>query len=211
MYKHILYCVAFVACATGCSSGSSQKTTTPAPATTTTVASADTVCRINGTATSAIGPNATANGGYNANGIAAFDSTEQQRKSFCDFLIGTNKKVAVFQLAGVACLTCQTEARNLTQGLARSQYASSIAQFIVFTDLPNERNATVVGNFMSQYTSQQTLSLFDDQQKIWTLLSPSRAFGTVLIIDLKGDVQLISQEGQEAAILSTAERFAAQP
>jgi len=60
-------------------------------------------------------------------------STEA-RQSLCDQLLKSGKKVMVFQLASITCVTCLDATKELDRNIKSSSYSSSIGHTIVFVD-----------------------------------------------------------------------------
>ncbi len=108
--------------------------------------------------------------------------------SLCSAFTTKSKKAAIFQFAGVLCLTCRDEAPLIQQHLASSPVGTQVAHFIVFTDLKSQRTPAQVNDFIQKYANSNATPLFDENQKLWKQFAGSDIpdFGTTIVINNAG-------------------------
>ena len=135
------------------------------------------------------------------NGNQLFVTTAQgQRQSLCQTLLQSGKQVAIFQVSGLLCQSCQDEAKYVNQ-----QQLGSVAHFLVFTDSQAETDPRDVENF--RQLAPQSGQLFDQQKTLANELNPGHAFGTVLVLAKSGKYKLYLTAGLEHTWFPEAQRM----
>lgn len=141
--------------------------------------------------------------------LAVFTGRSKSTKSLCEVLEESGKTVAIFQFAGVFCISCQQEARQLRDELASSPYGKNIAHVVVLTDFFADFADDAFSGFMSRF-APNSIAVYDEA-KLWKYFSqdpsqPNRA--TIMAMDLDMNAVIYNEEGQQSKIVAAAEKMA---
>lgn len=130
-----------------------------------------------------------------------------QQVSLCSAFVPQQKKVAIFEFAGVLCLTCRDEAPQIQKFIASSSLGSQIAHIVVFTDFKSERTPAQVTDFLTKYTNSKATALFDQDQKLWKAFAQSSSpeFGTTIAINNQGQSVAVPNGRQLQTLLPNVE------
>ncbi len=91
-----------------------------------------------------------------------------------DILLASGKKSAIFQFAGVTCLTCQHDAEEYTRRIQGSSLKDKITHVAVFTDFPEDFQESDFSTFMTKF-APQSLRTQDDHARLWLSLQKNQA------------------------------------
>lgn len=141
--------------------------------------------------------------------LAVYTGRSKDTKSLCEVLEESGKKVAIFQFAGVFCISCQQEAQELRRELEASRYGDDIAHVVVMTDFFSDFADDVFQGFMRKF-APDSISVYDEA-KLWKYFSqdpsePNRA--TIMAMDLDMNAVILNQDGQQGGIVAAAEKMA---
>jgi len=127
-------------------------------------------------------------------------SAQGQQMSLCQALQQSGKSVAIFQVAGLLCISCQDEAKYVNR-----QQLTGIAHFLVFTDAKHEMDPVDVQNFRQM--APQSQQVFDHQKTLANDLNPGHSFGTVLVLHTSGKYKLYLSPGLESIWFPEAQKM----
>ena len=133
-----------------------------------------------------------------------FVSTSQgQSFSLCEILLKSPTDVAIFQIAGLLCQSCQVEDKWVN-----SQNLSGISHYVIFTDEKNYVSGQDVNNF--KQLAPKSFFFYDYDKKVANDLNYGKAFGTVLVLHKSGEYRLHLTPGLEQKWYNDARQLAAQ-
>lgn len=100
-----------------------------------------------------------------------------------EVLIASGKSAAIFQFAGVTCITCQRDAQEYTSRIQRSASKNKLAHIVVFTDFSEDFQENDFASFMSQY-APQSIRTHDSNGRLWLSLQkdPSMPDRNVMVV-----------------------------
>jgi len=139
-------------------------------------------------------------------------SLNGRRMTVAQMVRATGKKVAIFQLAGVTCVTCVDESREFERKIAASSVGSQIAHIILFTDRRADYLEEDFTRFMSS-NSVNGIRAHDEDGKLWRALQPQKDVrepgrSPVFAADVDGNGAFINLSGRLLDIFAAAERLA---
>lgn len=130
-----------------------------------------------------------------------------------DVVKATGKKVAIFQLVGVTCISCQEESREIERRVAKGSYSDDIAHVLLFTDRAADEYSEKQFNDFVKAHSNNALRAHDVDGKLWLAIQPETADGApgrspIFAMDSEGNGAFINLEGRMMDIVAAAERLA---
>lgn len=138
--------------------------------------------------------------------IKVYRDRSKSELSLLDAVKATGKKVAIFQFAGVECLSCFDESKEIEAKIKASPKGKDIAHIVVITDLFKDYKDEEFKEFMTKYAPNGTAVY--DEAKLWKRYSadpksPDRA--TILAMNLDQEFKVSTEPGQQMTIISAAE------
>jgi len=120
-------------------------------------------------------------------------------KSLCDYIKDTDSKIAIFQFAGVTCLSCQVEAEDITQKMILTTKYPDVSHIVALTDYREDYDEAMYGEFMKSY-APFSIRAHDSNIALWKYFSvnpnrPTRP--TIAAIADNGLAYVINQEGDD--------------
>lgn len=103
--------------------------------------------------------------------------------SLPEILTASGKSAAIFQFAGVTCVTCQRDAQEYTSRIQRSALKNKLAHIVVFTDFSEDFQENDFASFMNQY-APQSIRTQDSNGRLWLSLQkdPSMPDRNVMVV-----------------------------
>jgi len=138
------------------------------------------------------------------------DSSGDRLINLCQVLKESGKKAAVFQFAGVTCVTCRDESKEFEARIQRGNLEDDVLHVIVFTDRRREQSDEAFNSFMRQY-APKSLRLHDDDGLLWKAVNrnskiPDR--GVVAALGMNGKDAFSDIEGKVLNIWPEVESLA---
>lgn len=126
----------------------------------------------------------------------------EQPTSLCNVLRLNNKKVAIFQFAGVDCLSCQDEAKATQAALAVSGAGAVVMHVLAFTHKRGDFTAQDRQDFARKNAPTAFLAN-DYDQRMWNFVNPMKRPAT-LIMNTDMQAVRITSEGEIPTIAAKA-------
>lgn len=139
------------------------------------------------------------------NDLSLFTGRDKKKKTLCEVLVGTGKKAAIFQFAGVTCISCMEEAKEI-KAFLKTSAGKDIAHVLVFTDLFSDVTDAEFQAFVDKHASHATVAY--DEAKLWKFWSkdpsqPNRA--TIAAMNLNAEGHVMNEGGELAPVEKIAE------
>ena len=135
-------------------------------------------------------------------GNGLFIYVNEQPVRLCDVLRMNNKKVAIFQFAGVDCLSCQDEAKATQAGLLSSGNAASVMHVLAFTHKRGDFTPQD-GQDFARKNAPSAVTGNDYEQKMWNFVNPTKRPAT-LIMNIDMQAVAVTNEGEISGIVARA-------
>lgn len=149
-----------------------------------------------------IGPASAAGLSKPIDGNALFIYVNEQPVKLCDVLRMNNKAVAIFQFAGVDCLSCQDEAKATQAGLLASGSAASVMHVLAFTHKRGDFTAQD-GQDFARKNAPSAVTGNDYEQKMWNFVNPMKRPAT-LIMNINMQAIAVTSEAEIPSIAAKA-------
>ncbi len=103
--------------------------------------------------------------------------------SLAEVLTASGKSAAIFQFAGVDCVTCQQDAQEYTGRIQRSPSQNRIGHVIVFTDFSGDFQESEFAAFITRFAPQSTRT-HDSNGRLWLSMqkNPSMPDRNVMVV-----------------------------
>ncbi len=139
-------------------------------------------------------------------GIKLYKDRSMTELSLVDALKATGKKVGVFQFAGVECLSCIEESKQIEAMIKASPKGQDIAHIIVLTDFFKDYTDEEFKAFLAK-NAPAAYPMFDEA-KVWKHFAtnskvPDRA--TILAMNLDQQATISTKPGEQMKIVAAAE------
>jgi hypothetical protein len=138
------------------------------------------------------------------------DASGGRLLNLCQVLKESGKKAAVFQFAGVTCVTCTQESKEFEAHIKKGDLEDDVLHVIVFTDRRREYNEQNFNDFMRQY-APNGLRLYDDDGLLWKALNRNTTIpdrGVVAALGMNGKDAFADIEGKVLKIWPEVESLA---
>ena len=119
------------------------------------------------------------------------DASGGRLLNLCQVLKESGKKAAVFQFAGVTCVTCRAESKEFENSIRKANLEDDVLHVIVFTDRQREYDEQSFREFMQQY-APKSLRLHDDDGLLWKALNRNS------VVPDRGVVAGLGMNGKDA-------------
>jgi len=151
------------------------------------------------------GAEATGKRKVDGHGLKVMADRSRKEKSLHDVLSASGKKVAIYQFAGVDCLSCQEEARELQAKIKAHARGVEILHVVVLTDFFADYTDEEMAVFPKTYAP--TAAVVYDEAKLWKHFSanpaePNRS--TILAMNLATVAAVFNTEGEQHKIFTSA-------
>lgn len=126
----------------------------------------------------------------NYDGVDPSKSLLVNDRSFCDSLLESKKKVAIYQFAHESCVECLKQIENIKLAIEQSEYSKSIAHIVILTSESKELTQSI------KDISSNIIIDYDPQKSAWSSLSEDKEsydIATVFAVALSQDSALINK------------------
>lgn len=129
--------------------------------------------------------------------VTVYTDRSKKKVTLCEALLKTRKKVAIFQFAGVECISCQDESKELQEKIKSSPYGKDIAHIVILTDFFKDYKDEQFKGFLDEYAPGDPA--YYDEAALWKSLSknpaaPDRA--TIFAMDVNMNGYLLNETGK---------------
>jgi hypothetical protein len=115
-----------------------------------------------------------------------------QSKSLCEILAASQKEVAIFQFAGVFCLSCKDEAKYILSHLRTRKLTQRIQHYLVFVDPSDQKLEEDIAAFRREVSNNESVGLFEPGKKLFKKYSVDEQnnpkFGGAFVMNRFGDL-----------------------
>ena len=151
------------------------------------------------------------------NDTTAFGLTRDgKRMTAAEIVRSTGKKVAIFQLAGFQCSSCEHEAKEFDKLILNSSVGKDISQVILFTDTQNDFQPSDFSDWI-KYNAPRGVRAHDDRGVLWDTVKrggnpgdTSEVRAPVFVVDANGNGAFLNVAGRVLDIFPAAERLVKQ-
>lgn len=144
-------------------------------------------------------------GAKKLDGKNLYITVNEQKTSLCDVLRASGKRVAIFQFAGLECITCRAEAKLTQEALVASGKSSDILKVLAFTDKKGDFADADIQRYQAYFPAPALAMRANDyDQSLWYYVNPKKIRPATLIMNVNMEAIAISEFSLEATIVPSA-------